>query len=112
MSKPMYEDANILLQTAALMVNPTYQEASSFVLSPRFVLDYEPFVAKFPRGSHEFTLARRACAFYETLGTLWKHGLKGFALGLRSEVGSEALYEHFEAMAKAEAEWSKRKASD
>ncbi len=131
MSKPMYEDANILLQTAALMVNPTYQEASSFVLSPRFVLDYEPFVAKFPRGSHEFTLARRACAFYETLGTLWKHGLfhedllfdwlsisymwnrlKGFALGLRSEVGSEALYEHFEAMAMAEAEWSKRKASD
>ena len=62
---------------------------------------------------------------------LWKHGLfhedllfdwlsisymwnrlKGFALGLRSEVGSEALYEHFEAMAKAEAGWSKRKASD
>jgi hypothetical protein len=127
MSKPTRKDANILLQAATLMVNPTYQEASTFVLSPRFITEYEPFVAKFPRGSQEFTLARRACAFYETLGTLWKHGLfhedllfdwlsidymwrrlKGFALGLRAEVGSPALYEHFEAMAQAETEWSER----
>ncbi|HLB69205.1 MAG TPA: hypothetical protein VJN63_12265 [Thermoplasmata archaeon] len=98
-------------------------DASNFVWSDRFLSTYGSFVKKYPPGSEEFRKVVSVCAWFETVGTLYKHGLlnrellfdclavepiwnrvKAFALGMRKDRKVPRLWENFELMAKAQAE--------
>jgi len=110
-----------MLQLAQLNAVWGVHAALNWVWSDEFVPDYAEFVEKHPAGSEGFRNASNVCGWYETIGTLYKHGLfneellfdwlavylvwdrvKGFALGMREQVGEPRLYENFEAMAKAQ----------
>ncbi len=118
---PTYEDANIVVRLAQWWSVGKVDEAANFAWSDRFVPTYGAFVKKFPPGSEEYRKLVNLCAWYETVGTLHKHGLinrdllfdwlavapiwnrrKGFALGMRKDRGVAELWENFEAMAKAQ----------
>ena len=121
MAKPTYQDATLMVQLLQVGAARGQQAAMNWVWSDQFVPDYAEFVEKYPAGSEGYGNASNVCGWYETLGTLYKHGLfneellfdwlavylvwdrvKGFALGLREQVGEPRLYENFEAMAKAQ----------
>jgi hypothetical protein len=127
MARPTHEDAMLVLQLAQLGVTSGIQNATNWLWSDDFIPDYPEFVKKYPRGSEGYLKAMKVCGYFETLGTLYKHGLlnedllfdwlavsmvwdriKGFALGVRREAGEPRLHENFEAMAKANAEWDAR----
>ena len=95
-------------------------EALNWLWSDQFVVDYEEFAKKYPFGSEGRDSAATICGAFETLGTLYKHGLfnedllfdwlvvpmvweriKGYALGVRLEAGNPGIYENFEALAAA-----------
>ena len=95
-------------------------EALNWLRSDQFVVDYEEFAKKYPFGSEGRDSVAKICGAFETLGTLYKHGLfnedllfdwlvvpmvweriKGYALGVRQGAGDEAIYENFEALAAA-----------
>jgi len=95
----------------------------SWLWSDEFTPDYAEFVKKFPAGSEGFAHAFTIFDWYETIGTLYKHGLineellfdwlavdfawdriKGIALGWREQTGVAEMFENFEAMAKAQKE--------
>ncbi len=120
MTKPTYQDAMLLLQLVQWGATIGMGEASSWVWSGHFIPDYTEFVKKYPRGSKEFLHASTICAYWETVGTFFKHGLlsevllfdwagiafawdrvKGYVLGKRQEEDNLRLYENFEAMAEA-----------
>jgi len=121
MAKPTYQDATLMLQLAQWSAASGTQEASGWVWSDEFIPEYAEFVKKHPPGSAEFVKAMKICGWFETIGTLWKHGLfseelvfdwlaidlmwdrmKGFALGWREQTGEPRMHENFEAMAKAQ----------
>ena len=121
MAKPTYQDATLMLQLAQLGAAQGLWEAWVWLRSDEFVPDYAEFVEKYPRGSEEYGKVRTIGVWFETLGTLYKHGLfneellfdwlgvalvwdrmKGFVLGVREEMGEPRIYENFEAMAKAQ----------
>ena len=123
MSKPSHQDALIMLQCAQWNALTGVQEAMNWMYSDEFELDYAKFKDKFPPGSEGYARANKICGWYETIGTLSKHGLfneellfdwlyirgsweriKGFALGVREEVGNPHIYENFEALANAQEE--------
>jgi hypothetical protein len=98
-------------------------DAMGWVWSPEFIPEFASFVEKYPAGSDGYKTASKVCMWFETLGTLHKHGLlneellfdwmatdlvwervKGFPLGLRDGVKNPRLYENFEAMAQAQKE--------
>jgi hypothetical protein len=89
--------------------------------SNEFTPDYAEFRRKSRAGSAGFAKGFTILDWYETVGTLYKHGLlnrellfdwlavdfdwdriKGIALGWRAESGVTGMYENFEAMAKAQ----------
>jgi hypothetical protein len=91
------------------------------MFSDEFTPDYAEFLKKHPAGSEGWAKAFKILAWYETVGTLYKHGLinedllfdwmaaydvwdrmKGIALGHREQTGDAAMWENFEAMAKAQ----------
>ena len=121
MAKPTYQDATLMLQLAQLSAASGVNEAMNWLWSDEFVPDYAEFREKHPPGTEGFANASKICRWYETVGTLYKNGLfnedllfdwlwvsgvwdriKGFALGLREQSGVAAIYENFEAMAKAQ----------
>jgi len=121
MAKPTYQDASLMLQIAQWGAATGLPKANSFLWSDKFESDYKEFVKKYPSGTDEYSYASQICGWFETLGTLFKHGLfnrellfdwllvsgvwdriKGFALGVREEAKEPKLYENFEAMAKAQ----------
>lgn len=121
MAKPTYQDAALMLQLAQWQAALGAQDAMNWLWSDQFVPDYAEFVKKYPVGSEGQLKAAKVCGFFETLGTLYKHGLfnedllfdwlaismvwnriKGYALGIRQEVGNPRMYENFEAMANAD----------
>jgi len=121
MAKPTYQDATLMLQLAQWGAASGLSEATNWMWSEQFVPDYAEFVEKYPPGSEEFRNVSNICGWFETLGTLYKHGLfneellfdwlavglvwdriKGFALGQRKKIREPRLYENFEAMAKAQ----------
>src|SRR3990172_7343566 len=129
MAKPTYRDAALMLQLAQNSAALGLPKAASWLWSDEFIPDYAEFVKKYPRGSEGSVNAANMCGFYETVGTLYKHGLlnedllfdwlaisavwdrlKGFALGVRQEAGNLRLYENFEAMANADAAWAAKRA--
>jgi hypothetical protein len=122
MAKPTYQDARLMLQCAQWGAASGFQEAVNWMWSDQFVADFEEFSKKYPMGSEGTLNASRICGYFETLGTLWKHGLlnqdllfdwlaismvweriKGYALGVREMAHNPRLYENFEALAKADA---------
>jgi hypothetical protein len=121
MAKPTYEDASLMLQFAIWGATAGNQKAGAFIWSDKFPTDFKQFKEKYPVGTEEYSYAVQICGWYETLGTLFKHGLfnrellfdwllvsaiwdrlKGFVLGVREEAKEPRLYEFFEAMAKAQ----------
>ena len=121
MAKPTYQDATLMLQLAQWGAAMGVEKASDWMWSDQFVPDYAEFMKKYPPGSEGFANASRICAWFETIGTLYKQGLfseellfdwlavslvwdriKGFALGWREQTGEPRMYENFEAMAKAQ----------
>jgi hypothetical protein len=119
MSAPTYEDATIMLQLARWGAEVGNPKAFRFLWSDKFIEDYASFTEKYPQGTKENQYLNQICGWYETIGALWVNGLfnekligdwlavdmvwqrvKGFALGVREQVGNPRIYEHFEALAK------------
>ena len=127
MAKSTYQEAVLMLQLAQWGATVGAFDAGSWVMSDEYIPNYTEFVKKFPRGSEGYRNASKVCNYYESLGTLWKHGLigedllfdwiavrmvweriSGFALGVRQERGNPRLYENFEAMARASVTYDAR----
>jgi hypothetical protein len=120
MTKPTYQDASLMLQLAQWGAVSGLSEATNWLWSDQFIPDYTEFVRKYPLGSEGTLIAAKVCGYFETLATLWKHGLlneelvfdwlavsmiwdriKSYAIGVRQAAGNPRLYENFEALAKA-----------
>jgi hypothetical protein len=116
MSRPTYEDADIMLR----LVQAWPVEPSDWIWSDQFVADHGEFMQKYPDGE-EFSKVRGVLNWYETIGTLYKHGLlnedllfdwlavyavwdrvKDHAFALRRATDEPRMYENFEAMADAQ----------
>ena len=123
MEEPTYQDATLLVPLAQWWYASGLPEAVNWLWGDEFVADYAEFVEKYPSGSEGFGNAAKICAWNDTVGTLYKHGLfneqllfdwlavnlvwdriKGFAQGWREQTGEPRMYENFEAMAKATAQ--------
>ncbi len=121
MAKPTQEDARIILELAKIGMQPELTDAFAWLLAEPPPADYDRFKEKYPTGSREHRWADQLCAYFETVGAIWKHGLineellfdwiwvggpweriKGFALGQRKEFNNPKIYELFEALAAAE----------
>lgn len=121
MSKPTYEDADVLIKMAQWNTALGIPDILNWIWSDAFITDYEAFTKKYPQGSEEFRKVIDLLGWYETLGTLYKNGLfneellfdwlligphwkrlEGIALGQRQARGNSRIFENFEAMAKAE----------
>jgi hypothetical protein len=121
MAKPTREDATLMLELLQVWAAMGISDAAGWVWSGEFIPEFAAFVEKYPAGSEGFKNASRVCLWFETVGTLHKHGLlseellfdwlatdqvwdrlKGFAAGLREGAGNPGLYENFEAMAGAQ----------
>ena len=124
MSKPTHDDARLMVELAHLYAVQDVGEAAGWIRSDAFISDYAQFNATYPQGSVEALKLGKVLNYYETLGTLHKHDLinedllfdwlainivwdrvKGVVQGIQAAT-SPAMYENFEAMAKAEARWS------
>tara|TARA_B100000035_G_scaffold297713_1_gene290745 strand:- start:109 stop:471 length:363 start_codon:yes stop_codon:yes gene_type:complete len=119
MGKPTKDDADIMLQLMRWGAAQNLQDAMNWIWSDAFIDDYVQFAEKYPPGSAEYGKASKVCGWFESIGTLYKHGLisgellfdwitvklpwsrlESFALGVRKKAGEPRLYENFEAMAK------------
>jgi len=121
MAIPTYEDAALMVQLAQWRSASGADEALNWMWSDQFIPDYTDFVLKYPPGSEGFANAAKIGGWFETVGTLYKHGLfneellfdwlavdlvweriKGLVLGTREETGDAKMFENFEAMATAQ----------
>ena len=121
MAKPTYQDATLMVQLARWGAESGVTEAINWMWSDQFITDYAEFAAKYPPGSEGNANASKICGWYETIGTLYKQELfseellfdwlavyivwdriKGYALGVREQLGEPRIFENFEAMAKAQ----------
>jgi len=121
MAIPTHEDAALMIQLAQWRSASGADEAGDWLFSDEFTPDYAEFLKKYPAGSEGWAKAFKILRWYETVGTLYKHGLinqdllfdwmaayavwdrmKGIALGHREQAGDAAMWENLEAMAKAQ----------
>jgi hypothetical protein len=121
MAKPTHEDADLMLQ----LVRSWPVEATDWIWSDEFIPDYKESAAKDTEAGEGSANIRAVLNWYETIGTLHKHGLlnedllfdwlaidltwdrmKSHALGRRAEIGNPHMYENFEAMANAQTAWT------
>jgi len=121
MAKPTYDDANLMLQ----LVRSWPADATDWMWSDEFVPDHKEFEARYAHNAEAFGKVRAVLGWYETIGTLHKHGLlnedllfdwlavdmtwermKSHALDMRAESGNPRIYENFEAMARANRTWA------
>ena len=121
MTKPTYQDADVLLKMAQWSTDAKIPDIGSWIWSDEFIPDYDEFMKKYPEGSEGLRDLRKFFMWYETLGTLYKQGLfngellfdwmaisavwkrvEGIALGAREKFEFPRLYENFEMMAKAD----------
>jgi hypothetical protein len=120
MAKPTHEDADLLLR----LVQTWPSDATDWMWSDEFITDHSEFEARYGRDVEAHGKLRAVLNWWETIGTLHKHGLlnedllfdwlaidhtwerlKSHALGWRQEIGDPAMYENFEAMALAFRRW-------
>ena len=121
MTKPTHQDAMVMLNVMQWAALADLNTASRFVWGDDFIEEFKELVEKYPRGTKEYSYVVLVCGYFETIGTLWKNDLfnedllfdwilvapswdrlKGFALGLREQIGEKRLYENFEALAVAQ----------
>ena len=121
MAKPTHQDATLMLQLLQVSAAMGLSEATGWIWSDEFIPEFAEFVEKYPPGTEGYRNATKVCNWFETLGTLYKHGLfneellfdwlavdlmwerlKGFALAVRQHHDEPRMYENFEAMAKAQ----------
>lgn len=119
MADPTHEDAQLVVQLAQLGTQMVHPQARGWIWSDSFVSDPEEFWEKHPPGTVEFDYVSGVAAYYETIGTLWKHGLLDegllfdwlYVAGmwerlrpilLKMRKDTPQLWENFEAMAEAQ----------
>jgi hypothetical protein len=119
MAEATHEDAVLLVQLAKL--GAEIGEARTWVWSDEFIADFGEFNSKYPSGSKEFGFVGAVAGYFETVATLWKHGLINEALlfdwlavfplwnrmenilvGMREDSGVPQLWENFQALAEAQ----------
>lgn len=127
MARPTRDDATLMIELAQLYEAQDSAEAAGWIRSDAFIPAYDAFYAKYPQGTPEAIKLNKLLGFYETLGTLHKHGLmsedllfdwldvqstfervKDIVKGMQAAI-SPAMYENFEAMATAQQRWSDRR---
>jgi hypothetical protein len=118
MVKPTYRDATLLVQLAQWQTVCDLDGALRWLASDRFSPDFADFTRLYPPGSEEDRKASLICAYFETVGALYDHGLineellfdwlevapvwdriKGYALGQREGAQGSPPWLHFEALA-------------
>jgi hypothetical protein len=114
------EDAQLVVQLAQLGGQMSDPKARGFIWGDSFVSDAKGFFEKYPPGTDEWNYVGGVAAWYETIGTLWKHGLLDedllfdwlWVAGMWERLSpilvamresTPALWANFEAMAKAQA---------
>jgi hypothetical protein len=114
------EDAQLVVQLAQLGSQMADPKARGFIWGDSFIADAKGFFEKYPPGTQEWDYVGGVAAWYETIGTLWKHGLineellfdwlyvmgmwerlKPILLAMREF--TPQLWENFEAMAETQA---------
>jgi len=115
MSAAKHKDAQVMLRCAELFNSMGLGAVTNWVYGDDFPTEHEAFIAKYPRSSDEYGDFRRYIGYFETLGTLWKHGLfdedllfdwlfipwdrlADIVVGERNFAGVDRLYENFEAL--------------
>ncbi len=114
------EDAQLVVQLAQLGTQMADPNARGFIWGPSFISDAKEFFEKHPPGSAEWNYVGGVAAWYETIGTLWKHDLISeellfdwlYVVGMWERLkpilvamreATPRLWENFEAMAEAQA---------
>jgi len=115
------EDAHLMIDLARLGTQMVHPQARGWIWGDSFVSDPKEFWEKHGPGTVEFDYVSGMAAWFETIGTVWKHGLLDEELlfdwlyisGLWDRLGpilvsmrdsTPALWENFEAMAQKQAE--------
>ena len=119
MAEPTYEDANLMLQAAQLFNSSGLGKVGNWIRSDDFPTKYSDFIDENPPGSDGYADVFRYAGYFETLATLWKHGLfsqdllldwlfipwsrlSDIMIGERERVGEKRLWENFEALGEAQ----------
>ncbi len=120
MAEPTYEDANVLLQAAQLWSsNSDVREVGRWIWTDDFPSKYSDFIEQNPPGSDGHSKLLLWAGYFETVATLWKHGLfnqdllldwllipwsrvSDIILGERERIGEKRLWENFEALGEAQ----------
>jgi hypothetical protein len=119
MADPTKEDARLVIELAQLGTQMVHPQARGWIWSNAFVSDPEEFWEKYPPGTVEFDFVTGTAGWYETIATIWKHGLvderllfdwlyvagmwerlKPVLVAMRDT--TPQLWENFEAMAEAQ----------
>ncbi len=123
MAEPNHEDAQVMLKCAELYNAMDLGRVTNWIYEDDFPVEHESFLARYPSSSEEFADFRRYVGYFETLGTLWKHGLfnedllfdwllipwdriEDIVIGEREAAGVERLFENFEALGMRQRELS------
>jgi hypothetical protein len=120
MADPTHEDALVVVQLARWNTELGVTESIGFLRSGQFD-DWQGFKSRHGPGTEGYEHLVKICQFYETVGTLWKHGLinetllfdwlgispiwelvKPLVEGDRADRGVTGLWDNFEAMAEAQ----------
>src|SRR5206468_10479911 len=75
MAEPTREDALLMTNLMGVSAQLGLAEANGFIWSDAFVGDHGEFTKRFPPGSKEFSYVTTVAGWFETVGTLVKHGL-------------------------------------
>jgi hypothetical protein len=120
MTDPTHEDALVLIQLARWSTELDITQSLGFLRGGHFD-DWQGFKSRHGPGTEGYEHLVRISQFFETVSTLWKHGLinetllfdwldisstwelvKPLALGDRADRGVPGLWENFEALADAQ----------
>ena len=119
MAEPTKEDAQLVVQLAHVGTQMIHPKARGWIFSDAFISDPEEFFETYPPGTDEFDYVGGVAGYYETIGTLWKHGLINeellfdwlYVAGMWERLrpilvemrkSTPQLWENFEAMAEAQ----------
>jgi hypothetical protein len=119
MAEATIDDAQLVVQLAQLGTHMVQPQARGWVWSDEFVSDADEFYEKYPPGSVQFDYVSGLASWYETIGTLWKHGLVNqellfdwlYVAGMWERLkpilvamrrSTPQLWENFEALAEAQ----------
>ena len=123
MTEPTHQDAQVMLRCAELFNSMDLGKVSSWIFQDDFPVEHAAFLEQYPRTSKKHARFRNYLGYFETLGTLWKHGLfnedllldwmlvpwdriKDIVIGEREAAGVARLYENFEALGDRQRELS------